>query len=90
MTRVARTILLVSIACLLAATSAYAQSDWSATRPNPMVTVEIRKLVGLLMLVPALTLFLLYVFVIGRRAARQGETGDVEASEREDVAPVAV
>ncbi len=34
--------------------------------------------------------FLLYVFVIGRRAARQGETGDVDASEREDVAPIAV
>ncbi|HUQ58182.1 stage II sporulation protein M [Lentzea sp.] len=40
--------------------------------------------------VVAEVLFLLYVFVIGRRAARQGETGDVEASEREDVAPVAV
>jgi uncharacterized membrane protein SpoIIM required for sporulation len=40
--------------------------------------------------VVAEVLFLLYVFVIGRRAARQGETGDVDASEREDVAPVAV
>ncbi|MFD4638718.1 stage II sporulation protein M [Lentzea sp. NPDC058436] len=40
--------------------------------------------------VVAEVLFLLYVFVIGRRAARQGETGDVDASEREDVAPLAV
>ncbi|GAA3626873.1 stage II sporulation protein M [Lentzea roselyniae] len=40
--------------------------------------------------VVAEVLFLLYVFVIGRRAAQQGETGDVDASEREDVAPVAV
>jgi diguanylate cyclase (GGDEF)-like protein len=38
------------------------QSEWSAVRPTPMVTVEIRKLVGLLMLVPAVTLFLLYLF----------------------------
>ncbi|MFD5825676.1 stage II sporulation protein M [Lentzea sp. NPDC060358] len=35
-------------------------------------------------------LFLLYVFVIGRRAALEGETGDVDAREREDVAPVSV
>lgn len=35
-------------------------------------------------------LFLLYVFVVGRRAAQQGETGDVDASEREDVAPFSV
>lgn len=62
MTRVARTILLVSIACWLAAAPALAQSDWSAFRPNPTVTVEIRKLAGLLMLVPAVTLFLLYIF----------------------------
>lgn len=40
--------------------------------------------------VVAEVLFLLYVFVIGRRAVQQGETGDVDASEREDVAPVAV
>lgn len=40
--------------------------------------------------VVAEVLFLLYVFVIGRRAAQQGETGDMDASEREDVAPVAV
>jgi hypothetical protein len=35
-------------------------------------------------------LFLLYVFVIGRRAAQQGETGDVDAGEREDLAPTSV
>ena len=40
--------------------------------------------------VVAEVLFLLYVFVVGRRAAAQGETGDVDATEREDVAPVAV
>ncbi len=40
--------------------------------------------------VVAEVLFLLYVFVVGRRAAQQGETGDIDASEREDVAPVAV
>lgn len=38
--------------------------------------------------VVAEVLFLLYVFVIGRRAAQEGETGDLEAIEREDVAPV--
>jgi diguanylate cyclase (GGDEF)-like protein len=37
-------------------------SDWAALRPMPMVTLEIRKLVGMLMLVPAVTLFLLYIF----------------------------
>ncbi|WP_112277125.1 stage II sporulation protein M [Lentzea terrae] len=40
--------------------------------------------------VVAEVLFLLYVFVIGRRAAAAGETGDVDASEREDLAPTAV
>lgn len=34
--------------------------------------------------------FLVYVFVLGRRAVRRGETGDVDASERGDAAPVAV
>jgi diguanylate cyclase (GGDEF)-like protein len=38
------------------------QTDWNTLRPIPMVTLEIRKLVGMLMLVPAVTLFLLYVF----------------------------
>ena len=58
----AKTISLVAIALLFASTPVLAQSDWSAVRPNPTVTVEIRKVVGLLMLVPAATLFLLYVF----------------------------
>jgi diguanylate cyclase (GGDEF)-like protein len=58
----AKTISFVTFALLLAATPLFAQSDWSAVRPNPLVTVEIRKLVGVLMLVPAVTLFLLYVF----------------------------
>jgi diguanylate cyclase (GGDEF)-like protein len=57
-----RTIGFVAIACLLAATPLFAQSDWSASRANPMVTVELRRLVGLLMLGPAVTLFLLYLF----------------------------
>lgn len=62
MTGSARTISIASFVLLLAATPLFAQSDWSAVRPNPVVTVEIRKVVGLMMLVPAVTLFLLYVF----------------------------
>jgi diguanylate cyclase (GGDEF)-like protein len=62
MTRAARGIFLVAIALLIGGTPLFAQSDWSAIRPNPMVTVEIRKLVGGLMVVPAVTLFLLYIF----------------------------
>jgi diguanylate cyclase (GGDEF)-like protein len=38
------------------------QSDWNAVRPTPMVTLAIRKAAGSLMLVPAVTLFLLYLF----------------------------
>jgi diguanylate cyclase (GGDEF)-like protein len=44
------------------ATPVFAQTDWAAMRPMPIVTLEIRKLVGMLMLVPAVTLFLLYLF----------------------------
>ena len=62
MNRVAQAILFVLIALLIGATPLFAQSDWSAVRPTPMVTLQIRKLVGLLMLVPAVTLFLLYLF----------------------------
>lgn len=52
-----------SASTLLAQSVAQAkQTDWNALRPMPMVTLEIRKLVGMLMLVPAVTLFLLYVF----------------------------
>jgi diguanylate cyclase (GGDEF)-like protein len=38
------------------------QSEWNAVRPTPMVTLAIRKSVGFLMLIPAVTLFLLYLF----------------------------
>ena|SRR5688572_24357704 len=38
------------------------QADWSLARPLPVVTLEIRKAVGLAMLIPAGTLFLLYLF----------------------------
>ena len=38
------------------------QTDWSLMRPLPVVTLEIRKAVGLVLLVPAGTLFLLYLF----------------------------
>lgn len=58
-----RSTLLVAVLMAAGAVSVSAQiNDWSALRPMPMVTVEIRKLVGMLMLVPATTLFLLYVF----------------------------
>jgi hypothetical protein len=56
-TRFALIVLLV-----VGATPLFGQSDWTAVRPTPMVTLEIRKLVGILMLVPAITLFLLYLF----------------------------
>ena len=47
----------------LAHVTAFAsQTDWSLARPVPLVTVEIRKAVGLALLIPAGTLFLLYVF----------------------------
>ena len=36
--------------------------DWSLIRPMPVVTLQIRRVVGLLMLMPAVTLFLLYLF----------------------------
>jgi len=38
------------------------QTDWSLARPLPVVTLEIRKVVGLVLLIPAGTLFLLYLF----------------------------
>jgi len=37
-------------------------TDWTALRPMPMVTLEIRTRVGMLLVVPAVTLFLLHVF----------------------------
>jgi hypothetical protein len=36
--------------------------EWSLIRPMPIVTLQIRKVVGFVMLVPAGTLFLLYLF----------------------------
>jgi diguanylate cyclase (GGDEF)-like protein len=39
-----------------------AQTDWPMTRPLPIVTIDIRQIAGFGMLVPALTLFLLYLF----------------------------
>ena len=62
MNRVAQAILFAVIAIVIAANPLFAQSEWSAVRPMPMVTLQIRKLVGLLMLAPAVTLFLLYLF----------------------------
>src|SRR5687768_2711366 len=62
MIRVAKAIPPVLIALLVGAVPLFAQSDWSAVRSTPMVTLQIRMLVGLLMLVPAVTLFLLYLF----------------------------
>jgi len=62
MIRVAKAIPFVLIALLVGAAPLFAQSDWSAVRPTPMVTVQIRTLVGTLMAVPAITLFLLYLF----------------------------
>jgi diguanylate cyclase (GGDEF)-like protein len=62
MLRLDRGTFLVAIALLIGAAPLFAQSEWSAVRPNPMLTVEIRKLGGMLMFVPAVTLFLLYLF----------------------------
>ncbi len=38
------------------------QSDWLLIRPTPVVTLEIRKAAGYTLLLPAATLFLLYMF----------------------------
>lgn len=60
----ARPVALLVLAGLLLALAppAFAQSDWAFARPAPIVTLHIRKLVGYMMLVPAGTLFLLYLF----------------------------
>lgn len=42
--------------------AAVESSGWALIRPLPVVTLQIRKAVGYLMLVPAATLFLLYLF----------------------------
>jgi hypothetical protein len=39
--------------------------------------------------VAAFAAFLAYVLLLGRRAARAGETGDLEQGLREDLAPLA-
>ena len=38
------------------------RAEWSLVRPTPIVTLHIRRVVGFAMLVPAGTLFLLYLF----------------------------
>lgn len=38
------------------------RAEWSLVRPTPMVTLHIRRVVGYVMLVPAGTLFMLYLF----------------------------
>ncbi len=62
MTRVATAIFLAVLAAFAAATPVFAQSDWSTVRTTPMVSMEIRTLVGVLMLVPAGTLYVLYLY----------------------------
>jgi diguanylate cyclase (GGDEF)-like protein len=57
-----RSTLVVALLVCAGASLSGQTSDWTALRPMPMVTLEIRKLVGMLMLVPAVTLFLLYLF----------------------------
>jgi diguanylate cyclase (GGDEF)-like protein len=42
--------------------SALHRAEWSLVRPTPMVTLHIRQVIGYAMLVPAGTLFLLYLF----------------------------
>lgn len=42
--------------------SVTSQSDWLLVRPMPVVTLEIRKTAGYVLLFPACTLFLLYLF----------------------------
>jgi diguanylate cyclase (GGDEF)-like protein len=38
------------------------RAEWSLVRPTPIVTLHIRQVIGYVMLVPAGTLFLLYIF----------------------------
>ncbi len=38
------------------------RAEWSLVRPTPMVTLHVRRVVGYVMLVPAGTLFMLYLF----------------------------
>lgn len=57
-----RSTLLIALLVFTSVQPLFAQTDWTALRPTPVVTLEIRKLAGMLMLVPAVTLFLLYLF----------------------------
>ena len=65
----------LSVALLLSAAPAFAQTppaqpeptrleraEWSVIRPTPVIELQVRKFVGYMMLVPAGTLFLLYLF----------------------------
>jgi len=58
--------LVIVLACasapLLAQQSALDQSGWALIRPMPLVELEIRKVVGILLIVPAFTQLLLYLF----------------------------
>jgi diguanylate cyclase (GGDEF)-like protein len=58
--------LVILVACaavaLLAQQSAFDQSGWALIRPMPLVTLEIRKVVGILLVIPAFTQLLLYLF----------------------------
>jgi len=48
---------------VLAQVMAFAgQTDWTLARSLPLVTLEIREVVGVALLIPAGTLFLLYLF----------------------------
>jgi diguanylate cyclase (GGDEF)-like protein len=42
--------------------TALERAEWSLVRPLPLVTIQIRRVVGILVLAPACTLFLLYLF----------------------------
>jgi diguanylate cyclase (GGDEF)-like protein len=44
------------------ATDRLERAEWSLVRPTPMVTLHLRRVVGYVMLVPAGTLFMLYLF----------------------------
>lgn len=44
------------------AESLAAQSDWPIVRPMPLITLQIRKVAGYVVIIPAGTMFLLYLF----------------------------
>ena len=64
---------LLTLLLLLAATPAFAdagasmaavstQDEWTVVRPMPVVTLQIRKVIGYVLVIPGGTLFLLYLF----------------------------